>query len=289
MKNNVAAVIISYNAGARLKECFESVVNQVELVVIVDNGSEFETQNILKEIDKNAKSHIIWSNVNEGIATALNKGIKYALNENIEWILTMDNDSIATENMVDIMFDAYKNYKGINKKNIVSIAPNFVDIAYKEEKKYLDKIEEKQLVITSGNLVNKKAFEMVGFFEEKYFIDYVDNEFCLRLLEKGLRIIQVNEAKLLHRLGEGTSRKILGKEIKSTNHSPMRRYYLTRNSLDVMSRYNHLNVRHINNTKRVLFKFILEILLVEKNKFKKIKSMYEGYRDFKNKRFGEKC
>lgn len=104
---------------------------------------------------------------------------------------------------------------------------------------------------------------------------------------KRKKIIQVNNAILKHKLGNSLEKKILCKTIKSTNHSPVRRYYLTRNSLDVQKRYKHLNIKHINNTKRVLLKFMLEILLVEGEKYKKLKYMWKGYRDYKKGVFGE--
>lgn len=290
LKSNLACIIVSYNIGYDIHKCYNAIKNQVDRVIIVDNGSNKETIDVLKEIEKSKKTDIIFLDENQGIAKALNEGIKLAKNKKYKWIITMDNDSEATKDMVDNMMSVYNNLPCGEKKDIVSIAPIFIDIAYNGEefKESLDiKYSYVDLVITSGNIVSLDIFDNIGMFREDYFIDYVDNEFCLRILESGKKIIQINKAVLKHHLGNSLEKKILFKSIKSTNHSPVRRYYLTRNSLDVASKYNHLGIRHINNTKRVLFRFVVEILLVEDDKINKIKHMYKGYKDYKSKIFGE--
>lgn len=286
-KSKVAAVIVSYNIGEKIYKCYDSIKNQVDCTIIVDNGSNESTVNELKKIEKNIKTKVIYLSNNKGIAIALNEGIKEAINLGYTWVITLDNDSKATENMVSIMKEAYDNLGEDDKKQIVSLAPRYI-----QEGEYFKTLKEygisyESLVITSGNLVKTSIFEEIGFFNEEYFIDYVDNEFCLRILEANKKIIQVKEAVLEHNLGDLKIKKIFGKTIKSTNHSAIRRYYLTRNSMDVYYRYKKLNVRHINNTKRVLLKFIIQILLVEDEKFNKVKHMYWGYKDYKNRKFGE--
>ena len=51
----VAAIIISYNPDNNLLDSVNLLVNQVEKIIIVDNGSESEKKrniNLIKEIDK---------------------------------------------------------------------------------------------------------------------------------------------------------------------------------------------------------------------------------------------
>ena len=47
----------------------------------------------------------VFNSENLGIAKALNQGIEIAIKEKFEWVITMDNDSIATENMIDNMLE----------------------------------------------------------------------------------------------------------------------------------------------------------------------------------------
>lgn len=287
LQRELVCVIVSYNIGEEIYKCYDSIKKQVDKVIIVDNGSDAETIKVLKNIDKDKNCEVIFLKENYGIAYALNIGAKTAVKGGYKWIITMDNDSQASKDMVKVMMDVYNNLIKSEKDKVVSIAPRFISEGEKICKEEKNIYSYENLVITSGNIVNLDIFEEIGYFKEDYFIDYVDNEFCLRILESGKKIIQVNNAILKHKLGNSLEKKILCKTIKSTNHSPVRRYYLTRNSLDVQKRYKHLNIKHINNTKRVLLKFMLEILLVEGEKYKKLKYMWKGYRDYKKGVFGE--
>ncbi|MGL4990777.1 MAG: glycosyltransferase family 2 protein [Sarcina sp.] len=286
-KNNLACIIVSFNIGEDIYKCYNSIKNQVDKVIIVDNGSDEITVKCLNKINSLENTKVIFLNSNQGIATALNEGVRLALELGYEWVLTMDNDSKAQENMVKNMMLTYNNINKDERDNIKSIAPIYIkegtdcEVETDEKYKYVD------LAITSGNIVNLSIFKEIGFFRDDYFIDYVDNEFCLRIIKNKKKIIQVNSAILEHNLGNDIEKKFLGKVIKSTNHSALRRYYLTRNALDVRENFKSLNIRHIKNTKRVLLKFIIQILLVEKNKLKKINFMYKGYKDFKKQKFGE--
>ena len=64
MKNKVCCIVVTYNIGYSFYKCFNSIINQVDKVVIVDNGSGDETQKVLKDLQKNNKTHIIYNNEN---------------------------------------------------------------------------------------------------------------------------------------------------------------------------------------------------------------------------------
>ena len=49
-QNSVCGIIVTYNIGNNLYKCFNSIEGQVEKLVIVDNGSNKETIDVLKEI-----------------------------------------------------------------------------------------------------------------------------------------------------------------------------------------------------------------------------------------------
>ncbi|MGL4450817.1 MAG: glycosyltransferase family 2 protein [Sarcina sp.] len=286
-KKEIVAIIVSFNIGQDIYKCYDAINEQVDSVIIVDNGSQRDTINELRKIENNQKTEIIYLSENKGIATALNYGVKLAKDLGYSWVLTMDNDSIACIDMVNEMIKTYNSFCEKEKLEIVSLAPRYIQEGRYSEIEKEEGISYESLVITSGNLVQISIFNEIGCFKDDYFIDYVDNEFCLRILEAGKKIVQVKSAILEHNLGAVKSKKIFFSSISSTNHSPIRRYYLTRNAMDVYGKYKHLNVRHINNTKRVLFKFALQILLVEDNKLNKIRHMCWGYKDYKNKKFGE--
>lgn len=282
MMCKVAAIIVSYNPDSNLFDSINLLLNQVEKVIIVDNGSKEKYVKYIKSINED-KIEIILNKENLGIATALNIGVRKALENGYEWILTMDQDSKASPDMVKKMFNVYNSINREERKDILSIFPNFVDerIQSIEEKSNMNSYEYVDADITSGNLLRKEVFEKVGFFDDSLFIDLVDTDFCMRLNEKGIKMIKIRDAVLYHSLGESkTIKGILG-SFNTSNHSALRRYYMTRNRFYIWEKYKGLNSFTLNRDKKLFKKEFVKIILGEKDKVNKIKMVLRGYKDYK--------
>ena len=282
MMCKVAAIIVSYNPDSNLFDSINLLLNQVEKVIIVDNGSKEKYVKYIKSINED-KIEIILNKENLGIATALNIGVRKALENGYEWILTMDQDSKASPDMVKKMFNVYNSINREERKDILSIFPNFVDerIQSIEENSNMNSYEYVDSDITSGNLLRKEVFEKVGFFDDSLFIDLVDTDFCMRLNEKGIKMIKIRDAVLYHSLGESkTIKGILG-SFNTSNHSALRRYYMTRNRFYIWEKYKDLNSFTLNRDKKLFKKEFVKIILGEKDKVNKIKMVLRGYKDYK--------
>ena len=282
MMCKVAAIIVSYNPDSNLFDSINLLLNQVEKVIIVDNGSKEKYVKYIKSINED-KIEIILNKENLGVATALNIGVRKALENGYEWILTMDQDSKASPDMVKKMFNVYNSINREERKDILSIFPNFVDerIQSIEENSNMNSYEYVDADITSGNLLRKEVFEKVGFFDDSLFIDLVDTDFCMRLNEKGIKMIKIRDAVLYHSLGESkTIKGILG-SFNTSNHSALRRYYMTRNRFYIWEKYKGLNSFTLNRDKKLFKKEFVKIILGEKDKVNKIKMVLRGYKDYK--------
>ncbi|WP_302542372.1 glycosyltransferase family 2 protein [uncultured Clostridium sp.] len=282
MMCKVAAIIVSYNPDSNLFDSINLLLNQVEKVIIVDNGSKEKYVKYIKSINED-KIEIILNKENLGVATALNIGVRKVLENGYEWILTMDQDSKASPDMVKKMFNVYNSINREERKDILSIFPNFVDerIQSIEENSNMNSYEYVDADITSGNLLRKEVFEKVGFFDDSLFIDLVDTDFCMRLNEKGIKMIKIRDAVLYHSLGESkTIKGILG-SFNTSNHSALRRYYMTRNRFYIWEKYKGLNSFTLNRDKKLFKKEFVKIILGEKDKVNKIKMVLRGYKDYK--------
>ncbi|WP_195986660.1 glycosyltransferase family 2 protein [Clostridium sp. D53t1_180928_C8] len=283
--NKVACIIVSYNPDRGIEKCFNSLINQVDKMFIVDNGSNGDRIKILKELkNSNAnKVDLILNNENLGIATALNVGIKKALNEGYDWVITMDQDSKANDNMIEKMFEVYEGINLDERKDILSIFPNFVDerVQSIEENSEIKTYEYVDAEITSGNLLKTEVFDKVGFFDDSLFIDLVDTDFCMRLNEKNIKMIKVRDAILYHNLGESQAVKSGFLKFNTSNHSAIRRYYMTRNRFYTWEKYKDLNSFTLNRDKMLFKKEFVKVILGEKDKVNKIKMIFRGYKDYK--------
>lgn len=283
--DKVAAIIVSYNPDNNLLDSVNLLINQVQKIIIVDNGSENKKKkdiNLIKDIDKQ-KINVIFNEENLGIATALNIGVKQALKDGYDWVLTMDQDSKASSNMIEKMLEIYNNIDKNERDNILSIFPNFVDerVQSIEENSNMSSYEYVDADITSGNLLKAEVFDKVGFFDDSLFIDLVDTDFCMRLNEKNIKMIKVRDAILYHSLGESQSVKSGFLKFNTSNHSALRRYYMTRNRFYTWEKYKDLNSFTLNRDKKLFKKEFVKIILGEKDKVNKIRMVFKGYKDYK--------
>lgn len=289
--NSVAAVIITYNVENDFKERINKLKGKVDEIIVVDNGSKAETINMLKELEKEVT--VIYLEDNKGIASALNKGIKYSIEKGYNWILTLDHDSIITDNMIKNMLTCYEGLNNELKEKVAMLVP--VHVEEKEyqngsninEEKASNSYIEVLTEITSGALTKAEIYKNVGMYDEKLFIDLVDHDYCLSLNKKGFKIIQVNNATLIHNLGESVKKSVLGLKMIPTNHSPLRRYYMSRNRHYIWEKYKEDFPSWVLTDKRRFITENLKIVLFEDNKIEKFKYIKKGIKDYRNNIFGK--
>ena len=290
--NSVSAVIITYNVENDFKNRINKLKGKVNEIIVVDNGSKAETISMLKELEKEIT--IIYLEKNKGIAYALNTGIKYSIEKGYDWILTLDHDSIVTDNMINNMLKCYEGFEGELKEKVAMLVPVHVEEKEHENNRVINNEEvssksytEVLTEITSGALTKASIYKSVGLYDEKLFIDLVDHDYCLSLNKKGFKVIQVNSAILIHNLGESVKKSILGLKMIPTNHSPLRRYYMSRNRYYIWNKYKKDFPGWVLTDKRRFITENLKIVLFEDNKIEKFKYIREGIRDYKNNIFGE--
>ncbi|WP_349405598.1 glycosyltransferase family 2 protein [Clostridium perfringens] len=292
-RRNIAALIISYNCDYNIVNSVKNIIDEVDKVYIVDNGSSSESLSILSELDNIKKINIIYNNENLGIAKALNIGIKEAKSENIEWILTLDQDSLCEKNMIDNIFKYYQSLSYEEQKKVGILAPihrKIIDIKnIKNEAVDKKMLAGKEILaeITSGNIVKMEVFEVCGYFEEKLFIDYVDFEYCLRIKQFGYKIILVENAILFHILGEPKELCIGKKKYIYSTHSEVRHYYMWRNRIYVWKKYIKHNYSWVIKDFILCIRDFLKIIILEDNSIRKIKFSIYGIKDDLCNKYGK--
>jgi rhamnosyltransferase len=236
----VCAIIVTFNPDAQLVANISALASQVAEIVIVDNASRPEGLQIVAEAARQSVVSVIHQTENVGIAAALNIGVGFAVKRDCPWVVTFDQDSSAPAGFVPELLNAWHTCPF--HSDVALISPRYRDrytgkVASYAAAQNSGRVGEVMTTITSGNLVRSDVFAVVGLFEESFFMDCVDHEFCLRLRSKGFRLIEAPEAILEHSLGRMELHAIAGRQFKTFNHSPLRRYYNARNRILVYRRY----------------------------------------------------
>lgn len=277
MPKSVLAVVVSFNDGAALIKTVNALVSQVDKVVIVDNGSSPETLYCIAELETTLGITPIYLHENIGIGGALNIGVSIARKEHFDWILTMDQDSVAAPQMVSEMFMSAETCQ-----DAAVICPLLV--ADGVEKVNKDKAVTS--AITSGNLVKVSCLQFVGDYNERYFIDSVDFEFSLRIRNAGYKIVKCGSANLHHRLGETRVVSMMEYKYHYILHSPLRRYYMYRNHMYLVSGFWSRNPVFLMKKTIIAIYGIVEITIFDPQRWANLKMMGRGVADFFRARDG---
>lgn len=250
MGNYAAGIVLYKPAIDRLKENLDAITTQVEKVYCYNNGLEDENA-VLLLLEKYKNVFVYGDGKNVGMATALNRLVEQADKDNIEWVLTLDQDSVVCDGMIEALFSL------THEKDVAIICPLIEDIRRKNEKVVVrsETIDDVDFCITSGSFMNVKITKEIGGFDDYLFIGLVDNEICYRIKLNGYRIIRNNAVVLNHELGNLTPSEhertwlrlgtILHSEIiKKLSYrrevSPMRLYYATRNMIYLQKKYTQI-------------------------------------------------
>jgi hypothetical protein len=297
--SNIFVSIINFNGAKNTLDCLNSLNKVLKQdfglnIVIVDNGSS-EKLTIDEDSYKNFSLKLIKSDKNLGFSGGQNLGIKYSLENGADFVVILNNDVTLDK---DIFVELLKTFK--EKKDCGAVSPKiyfakgseFHKVRYKEEDlgkviwyaggqmdwqniigshKGVDEVDkgqfetEEETDFVSGccMFVKKEVFEKVGFFDERYFLYYEDNDFSQRVKKSGYKIYYQPKAILWH-LNAGSS----------GSGSILHDYYITRNRLLFGFKYARQKV------KLALFKESIKILLSGRN-WQKI-----GIKDYYLQNFG---
>jgi rhamnosyltransferase len=278
--NTTCAIVVTYHPADSVFELLSTLHSQAQGVVVVDNGS---TSAVLEKIRIESEAigfQLIENGENLGIAAALNTGIRWAIEHKYEWVALFDQDSSVLECYFDDMFETM--ISSGSREKIGIVAPVYKDPSTGTLRKSSAGEDGTLLaVMTSGSLMPVWIFERCGWFEEGFFIDEVDHEYCFRIQEQGYKIEVCENAILLHAPGAPQAHKIFGfKWIRSSHHSAARRYYITRNGLIMAWRYRKQCPMWSRYTlKHRLFTEPIIILLFESEPFGKLVNVARGVID----------
>lgn len=274
----IVAIVVTFRPDERVPENLARIVPQVDRVIVVDNGSSPQHLAAIRAGATERQFELIENGTNLGIASALNVGVKRALSLGCEWIVLFDQDSTIGPGFINTMMDAYSSSPVRERAAVVF--PRHEDRATGRWLPFdVDENGDPMVAITSGSLIPAAVFAACGLFEDGLIIDAVDKEFCLRCRWRGYSLLYCSAAVMLHTIGAPREHKYLGLwRILATHHSAARRYYMVRNNLIVAFRYSRRYPQWCFRTVLHIAKTSFRALLVEENRWMKLRLALRGVR-----------
>ncbi|EKK08910.1 rhamnosyltransferase [Acinetobacter baumannii Naval-72] len=284
----VFSVIVTFNPSENIFLLVKELAEQNVLPIVVDNGSkDFNFSDLID----NPNICFIGLDNNLGIASAQNIGIKKALELGAEYILFFDQDSVIYDGFVRDIVDDYQLILRENSK-IGAIGPRFIDgknnfyykaisiskygLRVKYNVSEITKPFNSILLISSGSLISVNTLKKVGLMKDKYFIDYVDTEWCMRSEALGYKNYMSSKAIMRHTIGDNIKQT---KYFTMPIHSSFRRYYIIRNSFYMLKEPHIPTIFVLHQLViNVIHQFLI-IYMVKGRRLEYMKSFINGFKD----------
>jgi rhamnosyltransferase len=279
---NVHCIIVCYRPDIlRLARLCENVLADGSRVILVDNTEA----PYLKHAMVPDGCSLTTLGFNSGIAHAQNVGVAEALAAGADILLFFDQDSKVEPGLLNSLVGSL----GAGIPEIV--APLCVDDASNSPEPaervnrygFSTRVHHAEaltrypvdIVISSGTAATREVFDIAGTFDEAFFIDYVDGEWCLRCRSKNIPIYVVPTAVMRHSVGSGHIR--VG-PFSIQVHSAVRCYYQIRNCFLLFRRSHVPPVWALKHLLSVIFSRILLLFFV-KSRSSYLKSYLAAVRD----------
>jgi len=243
----VAAVVVSYNSAGYLADCLRSLRSEgVADVVVVDNASADGSADVVRRADPEAR--VLETGANPGFGTAANLGVNAT---STPYVLIMNPDTVVEPGTVKALAEALDRDPGLaivgpRMENLdgslypsvrrfpdmpVAFGHAFLGLVwpanpFTRRYRMLDFDHDRAAadvdwVGGACLLVRREAFDIVGGFDEAYFMYVEDVDLCWRLGRAGFRIGYEPAGRVVHALG-GSSRAVPYRMIAEHHRSLLR-------------------------------------------------------------------
>jgi len=281
---HIVAVVPVFRPPADLLERVRALRTQVDLVVLVDDGSSTLP---FSDVDDSGIAQVALP-TNVGIAAALNTGMAIAVRDGATHILTLDQDSTVPAGYVERLRAA----AGADSSSLTVAVPASAGGAAVLRDLHGDSAPFDP--IQSGQLLTADVWRRVGPFDESLFIDAVDSDFWFRALEAGISFVVADDAHIEHGLGELRPIRFFGRHLVLGGrarhvlyHSPFRTYYMVRNSHVMHRRYMRGHRARILKRDWKMFEMVFGCLVLSDDRALQWRAIRTGFRDARSGSLGK--
>ena len=152
MREKISVIVPVYNGQDYIERCLQSIINQTYKnleIIIVDDGSEDNSLNIINKIKATEDRLIIINNKHSGVSAARNSGIENATGD---WIIFVDGDDTLEKNAIENLSCS------ISEKIDIVLSKNY-EIRDGKKKSYIWKYDKNMVFDKSEKLIRTIFYE----------------------------------------------------------------------------------------------------------------------------------
>lgn len=219
----ISVVIACFNDADYIEQAVCSIQNQTYSnieVIVVDDGSDTYTKNVLQSIDSKIDTLIFQKN--KGVSAARNKGIEVSKGD---YIMILDSDDYLEPTFLE------KAIKYFREENEVRMVSCYANLIYGKNKKGLLKPNGGDIISFLNNncalgtsLYKKDDIAEINGYDEKMLLGLEDWDFNIRIMALGGMAQVITEPLYNYRI-KGNSRNEKAKKHKTE----ILKYIVTKN------------------------------------------------------------
>ena len=269
MTTNITFLIVTYKCAESIYECINSIPNKYPILVIENSADNFFKSNLEKKYN-NVKCILTGKNL--GFGKANNIGLNLVKSK---YVFLINPDVLLTSNTTEQLI-----YYSKKIKDFTLLAPVLNDLEDKTHsicKKKLPIVNKPEYLEVDSirgfaMFFNMSKFESIGFFDEKIFLYFEEDDLCRRVRKLNQKIYVIFSSKVIHKGGQSHNKEFNEQMELSRNWHYMWSYFYYNKK-----HFTYLYALSITFNKLISYSLILIYYSLRSNKnMKKYKQRLSG-------------
>jgi hypothetical protein len=249
LDNKIAVVTINWNGWQMTLDCLSSLRASKGVswrLYIIDNASTDDSLQHLRGLGHDVV--LLESSINGGWAGGNNQGIRRVLQDGYDYLFILNNDALVEPDTMALLlsFSLSRDYPpivGPLHRNIDNTRLDFIGAGQDPTTGFptyggrdgldvsdLPEYYRSTFVSGAGMLISRDHIGRIGLFDERFYLNYDETDWCYRANAAGIDVFMLKAAKIRHRV----SASIGGMA------SPLQTYFMARNALLFAERHSSL-------------------------------------------------
>ena len=258
LNKDLTIVFVSFFSKNIIEKPISQIPSNIPIIV-VENSKDKELKNNLEKKYQNVT--VVIPDANTGNGGGANVGLRMA---NSKYALYLDVDVELNKDTLDVLY-----FHANKLKDYSILGPKIEGLDYKKEdykkKDSFEKVHSMNFLTGCALFFNMKAFKDIGFFDEKIFLYYEENDLYLRSFKKDYKIYLIEEAQIKH-LGN-YSTDLIDKnsiEINRNWHLMWSTFYFHKKHFGIIEAYKKTILKFSSAVLKYLF-FLIMRKKIQKN------------------------
>jgi GT2 family glycosyltransferase len=204
MTTDVTFLIVTFKSGESIHRCIDLIPKKYPILVIENSADNFFKSDLEKKYD-NVKCILAGKNL--GFGKASNIGLNLVKSK---YTFLINPDTLLTSNTIEqlIHYSQKINDFALFSPVIEDTEDKSYHI-YKKKKLPITKLEYLEVDFIKGFAMffNMSKFKSIGFFDEKIFLYFEENDLCKRVRNLNQKIYVIFSSKITHAGGQSHTKE----------------------------------------------------------------------------------